>query len=54
MEQDETATKVWVVCSVCGQEHRLLPGVGAPVYWCGNELESLKEGDDVVYEETET
>ena len=43
--------KVWVCCAVCGGQHRVVPGVGTPMYWCGSKLMSLKEGDNVEYEE---
>ncbi len=43
---------VFVICS-CGQKHRLLPGVGAPYYWCGDDVRTLKEGDDIECEEDE-
>ena len=39
---------VWLICQ-CGSKHRVLPGIGTPVYWCGNDLLSLHEGDDVEY-----
>lgn len=51
-EQEVITAKAWVICS-CGEKHRLLPGVEAPIYWCGNTLRNLKEGDDVEYEEAE-
>ena len=44
-------TRCWVICAVCGRRHRLLPGIVAPVYWCGNILKVLVAGDDVEYEE---
>ena len=53
LEERENVVRaiVWVVCPECGDKHRLLPGVGTPIYWCGNTLCSLKAGDDVEYEE---
>ena len=53
MGADVLVTKCWVICSICGQSHRLLPGVIAPIYWCGNILKGLVEGDDVEYEEND-
>lgn len=50
-EQEVVRAVVWVLCACCNRKHRLLPGVGAPIYWCGNTLLSLREGDDVEYEE---
>ena len=49
--KDETKVKAWVQCE-CGEEHRLFPGIDKPCYWCGDELKTLKPGDDIVYEET--
>ena len=46
----EVLTKVWVICK-CGEKHRLFPGIGAPFYWCGDELRKLEEGDEVEYGE---
>lgn len=41
----------FVVCPHCGGKHRLLPGLEAPIYWCGDELKILQVGDGVEYEE---
>lgn len=51
-EKETSNAEVWVMCSHCGEKHRVIPGVEAPVYWCGNNLLCLKDGDDVEYEET--
>lgn len=48
---EPVGAKVWVLCHSCDGKHRVIPGVGAPVYWCGGRLMSLKDGDDVEYEE---
>ena len=47
-----TRATVYILCSNCGEKHRLTPGVATPVYWCGNTLMCLKEGDDVEYDES--
>lgn len=49
--QDVVRARVWVICPDCGSKHRVIPGIGAPVYWCGNTLRSLEDGDDVECEE---
>lgn len=49
-ENKSTKAIGWVICH-CGQKHRLIPAIDTPVYWCGNELLKLKEGDDVDIEE---
>jgi len=36
---------VW--CEECLEYHRMFPGIGSPVYWCGDELLSLKKGQEV-------
>ena len=41
--------EIWIYCS-CGSLHRLLPGLDAPVYWCGDELRVLRVGDGVKVE----
>ena len=52
MGTEETVeAKVWVLCAVCEKKHRVVPGVGAPMYWCENKLMSLKDGDNVEYED---
>ena len=53
METNEMViANTWVVCS-CGDKHRLIPGIDAPVYWCGDVLLKLTVGDTVEYEEVE-
>lgn len=39
----------WIACSKCGQTHKLIPGIDAPVYWCGNELQQLQAGVTINY-----
>jgi len=41
-------SEVCVVCS-CGQKHRLFKGIESPMFWCGDDLKSLKESDEVEY-----
>ena len=43
--------KVCIIYS-CGERHPLRPGIDAPVYWCGDILKKLQEGDDVESELT--
>lgn len=50
-ERGVVTAVVWVVCQYCGIKHRVLPGIGAPIYWCGNTLHCMMAGDDVEYEE---
>lgn len=52
MELDIKETDVWVLCNTCGEKHQLKRGIDAPVYWCGNVLHKLAEGDEVEYGET--
>lgn len=49
-KDNPTTANAWIKCS-CGQKHRLIPAIDAPVYWCGNNLLKLKAGDEVEYEE---
>lgn len=42
----------FVLCG-CGQKHMLFKGIDAPMYWCGDGLKSLKEGDEVECEDEE-
>lgn len=46
----EVRATCYIVCS-CGEKHLLRPGIDAPIYWCGNTLKILQEGDEVEYEE---
>jgi hypothetical protein len=43
--------EVWVICSVCEEEHKLFPGINAPTYWCSNELKVLVPGDAIRFED---
>ena len=49
-EAKEKVANVWVLCN-CGKEHQLIPGIDAPIYWCGDELKCLVKGDEIEYEE---
>ena len=40
----------YVACP-CGEKHLLRPGIDTPVYWCGDTLKNLREGDEVECEE---
>ena len=51
MDLDVKETDVWVKCNTCGKKHQLKRGIGAPVYWCGDELRKLVEGDEVEYDD---
>ena len=51
MGQEEIVTDVWVICKTCGEKHQLKRGIDAPVYWCGNDLRKLEDGDDIEYNE---
>ena len=52
-KDNPTVTNAWVICS-CGEKHRLMPAIGAPVYWCGDKLLKLEAGDDLEIEEGDT
>jgi len=52
MEQATTLAIVHIKCPHCGDMHRVIPGVGTPIYWCGDKLMSLNDEDNVEYEET--
>jgi len=52
-EEAPTRAICYVVCS-CGEKHLLKPGIDAPVYWCGDTLKKLQEGDKIEYEESGT
>ncbi len=47
MNKEPVVAKTWVICHHCGEEHMLLPGIGAPVYWCCDILLCLIAGDEV-------
>ncbi len=53
MDKKEIAANAQVICRACGRVHRLIPAIGTPVYWCGNDLNKLEEGDEIEYEELE-
>ena len=37
-----------VNCKRCGKVHKLVEGMGdGALYWCGNELLQISEGDDI-------
>jgi len=41
-------TDAYVLCS-CGLKHKLVGGMDAPIYWCVDQLKTVKEGDEVEY-----
>lgn len=47
MGEEALVTDVWVICKTCGKRHRVKRGMDAPIYWCGDELRKLVEGDGV-------
>ena len=53
MGQNVIEADVWVICKICGERHQVKRGIDAPVYWCGDELRKLVEGDEVEYDETD-
>lgn len=50
MAEKEVTAGVRVICE-CGQKHKLMGGIDAPIYWCGDELKILKAGDEIEYDE---
>lgn len=59
MHNEIIAPRAYIVCSLCGERHRLIPASNdptrdwnAPIYAsCGGFLRALKAGDEVEYEE---
>ena len=44
--------KAWVVCSKCnGARHRVLPGEKTPWWFCQDEKQYLKEGQEIELED---
>ena len=40
----------WACCPICGGEHLIRPGLEKPYWWCGDDIITLGEGDEVLVE----
>jgi hypothetical protein len=43
----------WILCPYCGEKHELRQGMFTPIYFCGDVLCVLKEGDEIEYGKSE-